>query len=91
MRWVRLTSFLLLCVLTAGCTFRRHVQVDFPDPLFDLDCGPVTLIALPSSTVLQVGGSYFILCLPFYVPLLLVAAVVGLWLTWGRSKHAPEH
>ncbi len=81
-------QFLLLAGLavSGGCTVQRG-QVDFPNPLFDVHCGPVALIAFPSSTVLKLGGSYFTLWLPFYLPLILMAILlIVVWAaTRGRS------
>jgi hypothetical protein len=79
----RHTTWLSIPALLAGCAV-EHGTLDFPNPLFDLHLGPV---ALPSSTVLRVGGTYLTLSLPFYIPLALLVAVVFIILLLLRRKH----
>src|SRR5260221_598430 len=68
-----------LSAALTGCKIERHVTIDFANPMFDLHCGPVVLIAFAEETVLHVGTTYFMLSLPFYIPLaFLVALFVGL-------------
>jgi hypothetical protein len=88
MPYIRYTLLLALSLLLAGCTVQRG-HLDFPNPIFDLHCGPITFIALPSSTVVWIGGTYFTLSLPFYVPLVLIVTLVTvLWFLLRRRGHA---
>src|SRR5258705_9241527 len=81
----RNTAWVALLTMLVGCKIERGGIIDFANPMFDLHCGPVVLIAFPDSTVLHIGSTYFMLSLPFYVPLaFLVALFVGLWLMLRR-------
>jgi hypothetical protein len=71
----RYTLLLALSLLLAGCTVQRG-HLDFPDPLFDLHCDPITFIALPSSSVVWIGDTYFTLSLPFYIPVVFIVVLV---------------
>ncbi len=78
----------LLSVVT-GCKVERGGVIDFANPMFDLQCGPVVLIAFPDETVLHVGRTYFMLSLPFYVPVgFFVLLFAGLWFVIRRSRNA---
>ena len=85
----RLHMFPMVLLLpVAGCTIQRG-NLDFANPWFDLHCGPITLIAFRSSTVLHVGTAYLTLSLPFYVPVILIIVLAGaLWFAVGRRKYA---
>src|SRR5712672_1572313 len=85
MRKVSHPVLITLSTVTVGCKVERNVVIDFANPMFDLHCGPVSVIAFPNSTVLHIGSTNFMLSLPFYVPLaVLVALFVGLWLMLRR-------
>ncbi|MCX6913630.1 MAG: hypothetical protein NT167_11380 [Verrucomicrobia bacterium] len=72
----------------AGCSVQRG-SVDFPNPWFSGSLGPISLIAFHSSTVLQVGGTYFTLALPFYAPIIFCTMlVVVVWFVMKRRAHA---
>ena len=79
----------LLCssALLAGCSVDRGVH-DYANPLFDLHFGVFTVIAFPSSTVLQIGYTNFNLSLPFYVPPMLFFLLLGLLFLFSRRRRA---
>jgi hypothetical protein len=89
---VRNALLIALPMVLAGCKIERDVIIDFANPMFDLHCGPVALIAFLDSTVLHIGGTYFMLSLPFYIPLVfLVAVFLGLWVILRRRQDAQPH
>jgi hypothetical protein len=88
---VRNAVLIALLIVLAGCKIERHVTFDFANPVFDLHCGPVTLSAFPDSTVLHIGSTYFMLLLPFYVPLIFLVPFVGLWFILRRRQYAQPH
>ena len=83
----RKTVWFTLVSLVTGCAV-QHGVVDFPNPLFDVHLGTFGVICFPSFTVFRLGGTYFTLLLPFYVPLIL-SFVAGLALiSLSRRRHA---
>jgi len=81
-----------LSIGLTGCKIERHVAIDFANPMFDVHCGPVALIGFPDSTMLHIGSTYFMLSLPFYVPLVfLVALFVGIWFIVRWRRHAQRN
>ncbi len=89
---VRNAVLIALSIVLAGCKIERHVTIDFANPMFDLHCGPVALITFPDSTVLHIGSTYFMLSLPFYIPLVfLVALFLGLCFILRRRQDAQPH
>jgi len=91
MRYTPYMLFVATLVLVAGCTIQRG-QLDFPNPWFDAHCGPVALVAFRSSTVVQIGGTYFALALPFYAPIILaVMLFAAIWFFIRRRAHVSRH
>jgi len=88
---VRCAGYMILMAawaFQAGCTIQRG-QLDFPKPWFDVQCGTVAVMAFRSSTVLQIGGTYFTLALPFYAPIIFaVILLTALWFEMRRRARA---
>lgn len=85
----RSVILILAIVMLAGCKVERGVVIDFVNPLFDLHCGPVTLIAFSDETVLHIGSTYLMLRLPFYVPVIAcIFLAVALRVMIQRRRHA---
>ena len=80
MRYTWTISSIAALVWLTGCSIQRGT-IDFANPWFDVDCGPVAIIALRDSTILHVGGTYLMLSLPLYIPIIIIVALfTGYWL-----------
>lgn len=82
MKRLHLTFLAALLPLLAGCGIERGYLVDFANPIFDAHFGNcATLMCFPDSTVLQIGGTYCTLNMPFYL-LVIISALVVLMVRW---------
>jgi len=83
LRWLPLPFFL------SGCSV-EHGQIDFVSPpLFQLNFGEYSsLIFFSDSTVLQTGGTYYFLSIPFWLLLLFSVSSIAFvaWITYRRAK-----
>ena len=66
---MRLVRYIPFLVLLTGCSV-EHGQVDFVSPpLFQVPLGDYrALMFFSNSTVLRMGGGYYILSVPFWAP-----------------------